>query len=125
MRPGDDDWLEAELRRLLSFGTTAQPGEWLDDDGIGEPGRARETWLAARSLHVRSLGVLEDVPGSRPLAQAALEALAGPLRDADHGGWHARLAQFLMHDPLHVTRAQLTQLYADTAPATPQRELFA
>jgi len=40
-------------------------------------------------------------------------------------GWHARLAQFLMHDPLHAMRAQLTQSYAQTAPATLQRELFA
>jgi sulfoquinovose isomerase len=92
MRPGDDDWLEAELGRLLSFGTSARPGEWLDDDGNGEPGRDRETWLAARSLHVRSLGALAGVPGSLPLAQAALTALAGPLHDAEHGGWHARLA---------------------------------
>ncbi len=40
-------------------------------------------------------------------------------------GWHARLAQFLMNDPLHAMRAHLTQLYDNTAPATPQRELFA
>lgn len=99
MTPGDDEWLEAELRRLLSFGTTARPGEWLDDDGHGEPERARETWLAARALHVRSLGVLLGVPGSRPLAEAALAALAGPLRDADHGGWHARLAPDGSPDP--------------------------
>lgn len=92
MRPGDDDWLAAELDRLLSFGTSARPGEWLDDDGRGEPDRPRETWLAARSLHVRSLGVLAGVPGSRPLAEAALAALAGPFRDAEHDGWHARLA---------------------------------
>ena len=40
-------------------------------------------------------------------------------------GWHARLAEFLMHDPLHATRLQLTQAYAATLPAEPQRELFA
>jgi hypothetical protein len=40
-------------------------------------------------------------------------------------GWHARLAEFLMHDPLHASRLQLTQAYAATLPAEPQRELFA
>ncbi len=39
-------------------------------------------------------------------------------------GWHARLAQFLMNDPLHAMRAQLTQAYAHLEPVTPQRELF-
>ncbi len=53
-------------------------------------------------------------------ADSDLDALA-----ARWPGWHARLAQFLMQDPLHATRAQLTQLYGNTAPATPQRELFA
>ena len=40
-------------------------------------------------------------------------------------GWHARLAQFLMNDPLHAARAQLTQAYAQVERVTPQRELFA
>ncbi|MEO6264728.1 MAG: glycosyltransferase [Luteimonas sp.] len=40
-------------------------------------------------------------------------------------GWHARLAEFLMDDPLQATRARLAQLYAETGPAAPQRELFA
>jgi hypothetical protein len=40
-------------------------------------------------------------------------------------GWHARLAQFLMDDPLHARRAQLTVACAQVLPALPQRELFA
>ena len=40
-------------------------------------------------------------------------------------GWHARLAGFLMDDPLHAMRAQLGRAHADVAPAAPQRELFA
>ncbi|MDB6163211.1 MAG: glycosyltransferase [Xanthomonadaceae bacterium] len=39
--------------------------------------------------------------------------------------WHARLAGFLMDDPLHALREQLTQRVATIAPLTPQRELFA
>ena len=39
--------------------------------------------------------------------------------------WHARLAQFLMDDPLHPLRQQLLQAQADATPASPQHELFA
>lgn len=91
MEPGDKAWLDSELRRLLTFGTTANPGEWLDDAGLADPERPRETFLAARALHVRSLGLLLGIDGSRPLAEDALAALLGPFRDTTHGGWHARL----------------------------------
>lgn len=39
--------------------------------------------------------------------------------------WHARLAQFLMDDPLHAMRMQLAQLLAAVGPPVPQRDLFA
>ena len=39
--------------------------------------------------------------------------------------WHARLAQFLMDDPLRGARAQLQQLLEGIGPPAPQRELFA
>jgi hypothetical protein len=38
--------------------------------------------------------------------------------------WHARLANFLMHDPLLEMRERLTQLQAGIEPLQPQRELF-
>ena len=38
--------------------------------------------------------------------------------------WHARLANFLMHDPLRAQREQLTHLLADLPPPDPQRTLF-
>lgn len=38
--------------------------------------------------------------------------------------WHARLAQFLMHDPLHMQRAALTHAY-DNAELHTQPDLFA
>ena len=40
-------------------------------------------------------------------------------------GWHARVAAFLMDDPLHAQRAQLAAAHANAEPALPQRELFA
>ena len=39
--------------------------------------------------------------------------------------WHARLARFLMDDPLHAMRAQLAQRLAAVDPPMPQRDLFA
>jgi hypothetical protein len=39
--------------------------------------------------------------------------------------WHARLAGFLMNDPLHALRAQLAEACERAAPAAQQQELFA
>ena len=39
--------------------------------------------------------------------------------------WHARLARFLMDDPLHAMRAQLAQRLALADLPMPQRDLFA
>lgn len=38
--------------------------------------------------------------------------------------WHARLAEFLMRDPLHATREQLRALFDALPPEDPQRGLF-
>ncbi|MET1162347.1 MAG: glycosyltransferase, partial [Pseudoxanthomonas sp.] len=38
--------------------------------------------------------------------------------------WHARLANFLMQDPLREPRERLVALYAETGSPEPQRELF-
>lgn len=40
-------------------------------------------------------------------------------------GWHARLAQFLMDDPLHGLRAQLGVRLAELDSGSPQQDLFA
>lgn len=40
-------------------------------------------------------------------------------------GWHARLAQFLMGDPLHALRAQLGVRLAELDRGSPQQDLFA
>lgn len=89
------------------------------------------SWYAALvdlSLRLSGLG------WRNALCETAFVARGGEAAPADGDldalavrwpGWHARLAQFLMHDPLHAMRAQLTQQYAQTGPATAQRELFA
>jgi len=38
--------------------------------------------------------------------------------------WHARLANFLMEDPVRTLREQLTSLYLEAGAPEPQRELF-
>ena len=58
--------------------------------------------------------------GEGPLADGDMDALA-----ARWPAWHARLAQFLMDDPLHGARAQLATLVDGLGAAGPQRELFA
>nr|WP_258562767.1 AGE family epimerase/isomerase [Nocardioides sp. MAH-18] len=49
-----------------------------------------QLWITARTLHVYALGTLLGVPGSRPVAEAALAGITGRLADAEHGGWRAQ-----------------------------------
>lgn len=58
-------------------------------DGNGDPESARPpaTWITCRMVHCYALGHLLGVPGSRPIAQAAMTGLTGALRDDEHGGW--------------------------------------
>jgi sulfoquinovose isomerase len=94
--PAHRGWLEEHGRSLLAFGADmASPtggAGWLDDAGVVDPDRPVFTWITCRMAHVHALGSLLGVPGSRPRAQAALDGLRGPLRDAAHGGWFASVA---------------------------------
>ena len=94
-RPSHVHWLEAEGRRLLDFGrgvTTARGAGWLDDDGAIDPTRPVFTWITARTAHVYALGYLLGIPGARPVAVRALDALRTSLHDDEHGGWFASRA---------------------------------
>ncbi|MBN6152650.1 glycosyltransferase [Xanthomonas sp. AmX2] len=57
--------------------------------------------------------------GEGAAADGDLDALA-----ARWPAWHARLASFLMHDPLRVRREDLQRLYDELPPPDPQRTLF-
>ncbi|EEP74730.1 N-acylglucosamine 2-epimerase [Micromonospora sp. ATCC 39149] len=89
--PAHHAWLDAECRRLLAFGArSALPdggAAYLDTTGEPDPTYGVLTWITARTTHAYSLGVLLGVPGSAPVADAALKALTSRLRDAEHGGW--------------------------------------
>ena len=90
-----------------------------------------QSWYAALvdlSLRLSGLG------WRNVLCETAFVASANESRPADGDldalavrwpGWQARLAGFLMHDPLHATREQLGHALARTPSAMPQRELFA
>ncbi len=98
MTPGDPAhlrWLEAEGDRLLDFGRAARhPGggfAWLDDDGAPELDRPLELWITCRMTHVYALGHLLGRPGCAELVDHGIAALQGRFRDAEHGGWFARV----------------------------------
>lgn len=89
----DDTELDSEFRRLVAFGSrVVRPGvgaAWLDDDGAPDLHRPALTYVTARMAHVHGLAVIAGITSSAPITDALLDALvAGPLRDAEHGGWH-------------------------------------
>ncbi len=89
------------------------------------------SWYAALidlSLRLAGLGwrnVLCDTafvarPSEGVPADGDMDALAARWPD-----WHARLAGFLMQDPLRASRVQLAALLETLGPPQPQRDLFA
>lgn len=91
--PTHRDWLHDQARSLLTFGRRTPSADggasWLDEHGAPLPQNGIHTWITARTVHVYSLGHLMGIPGSRPIAQAALAGLTGPLHDPEYGGWLA------------------------------------
>jgi mannose/cellobiose epimerase-like protein (N-acyl-D-glucosamine 2-epimerase family) len=94
--PTHRGWLERQTEHLLAFGRRSPyPGggaAWLDDDGAPWLDRGVQTWISGRTAHVYALGHLLGIPGSRPVAEAALAGLTGQLRDREHGGWFSTVA---------------------------------
>lgn len=94
--PSHREWLAGEALRLLGFGRriglAAGGAAYLDRHGDPDPSFGVQTWITARTLHVYSLGTLLGVPGTAPIADAALAGLAGRLHDDEHGGWFHAIA---------------------------------
>ncbi len=86
--PGSVPWMDAELRRLLAFGTRVVHPDggaaWLDDDGAPLLDLPRHTYVTARMAHVYGLGVLLGVDGAREIAVALLASLHAAARP---DGW--------------------------------------
>jgi mannose/cellobiose epimerase-like protein (N-acyl-D-glucosamine 2-epimerase family) len=83
-----------DFDRLLDFAARSRLPEggfgYLGDDGTIVAGRPMETWIVARMTHVFGLAHLLGRPGADELVRHGVEALtAGPLHDAERGGWRA------------------------------------
>lgn len=92
--PAHARWLEREADALLSFASGSMVPEgfgYLDDEGEPVPAEGAHLWITCRMTHVFALGALLGRPGSATMVDHGLAALAGPLKDADHGGWYAQV----------------------------------
>jgi sulfoquinovose isomerase len=89
-------WLAEQARRQLDFGRSfphpAGGAAWLDAAGRPDLSRPVFSWITARMAHVYALGALTGAPGCDALADTALAALRGRLRDREHGGWVTSIA---------------------------------
>jgi sulfoquinovose isomerase len=85
--------LDGEFRRLLAFGARVVHPEggaaWLDDKGVPQLDQPVHTYITARMAHVYGLASLAGIEGAGHLADAMLDAMAGPLYDVEYGGWVA------------------------------------
>lgn len=88
--PGHPAYLAAERDRLLDFAEASRHPlgfGWLDERGQLDGTHPVELYLTCRMTHVISLGVLLGRVGAAALAEHGVTALAGSLRDQEHGGW--------------------------------------
>lgn len=85
-------WLHDQGQTLVDFAKAARvPLGFASLDRLGKrPDDALvDTVTTARMVHSFSLAHIQGLPGCTPLIDHGLQALAGPLRDATHGGWFA------------------------------------
>ncbi|PPK66517.1 AGE family epimerase/isomerase [Actinokineospora auranticolor] len=92
----DAEWLAAHRASLAAFAARSpDPAggfRWLDATGGHQPDQPVATWITARMTHVFALEDGLGNPGAAALVDHGVAALRGPLRDAEHGGWFASLA---------------------------------
>ena len=89
----DATWLEAEGDRLLAFARASVHPDggfaWLDEEGSPQLDRPAELWISCRMTHVFALAHLMGRRWAGELVDHGVAALAGRLRDHEHGGWWA------------------------------------
>jgi hypothetical protein len=145
-RVGEISPMPADLERVARACATMPPMHPELPAAVGHAvllrGRARQraggldaasygSWMAALvdlSLRLSGLGWRNALcetafvarPGEGMPDDGDMDALA-----ARWPAWHARLAQFLMDDPLRAVREDLQATLATLGPPAPQRELFA
>ncbi|MBB2894111.1 AGE family epimerase/isomerase [Flexivirga oryzae] len=85
--------LRAEADRLLDFALKSQVEHgfgWLDDAG-GLLDRPLELWVTCRMTHSAALGLLTGRTEFAAMVDHGVGALRTAFRDAEHGGWFARI----------------------------------
>ncbi|GAA5174398.1 AGE family epimerase/isomerase [Modicisalibacter zincidurans] len=86
-------WLTREGLALLDFHRQARLASGgfaaLDGNGRIPAGAGADTLITGRMAHSYALAALQGVPGAAALAEHAIRALRGVLRDERHGGWFA------------------------------------
>ncbi|WP_260956881.1 D-mannose isomerase [Pseudomonas citri] len=90
--PAHQQWLAAEGLRLLAFAKASKlPGGFgnLDEQGRLPADARAETMNTARMTHSFAMAHIQGLPGFAELVDHGVQALSGPLRDAQHGGWFA------------------------------------
>ncbi len=85
-------WLDEQGRTLIEFAKAARVPQGfacLDRFGRRPDEADADTVTTARMVHSFALAHLKGLPDCVQLIDHGLAALAGPLRDAKHGGWFA------------------------------------
>ena len=85
-------WLRDQGQALVDFAKAARvPSGFaqLDRYGRRADDAPADTLTTARMVHSFALAHIQGLPGCAPLIDHGLAALAGPLRDSEHGGWFA------------------------------------
>lgn len=94
--PAHTRWLETELDRILEFGRLGKVSNgfgWISNTGGLREEQGVQLWITARMVHTFSAGYLMGRPGARTMAEHGVNCLLnGLLRDKEHGGWYAVVA---------------------------------
>lgn len=89
------EWLLGQADQLLTFArdciVEGRGAGWLDNTGTVDLTQPVHTWITCRMAHSFSIGSMLGHEGAREVAQAAIAALRGPLRDDMNGGWYASI----------------------------------
>lgn len=88
--PAHHQWLAREGERLLGFAKASRVAQGfgnLDERGVLPRDAGAETMNTARMTHSFAMAHVRGIPGCAALVDHGIASLAGPLRDAEHGGW--------------------------------------
>lgn len=104
---------------LFEFGRNfPSPGGsawYLTGDGKPWKEKNRESYCTSRMLHVYSIAHMMGVSGAKELAEEALKALKGELKDKENGGWYTGLTPENKPMPLKLAYAHAFVILASSS----------